>query len=131
MYKIGVGDSEQRCWFIAISGFQIRKLCVHSCWFSPWTWIQEKFMLTDIGFVFIWEGPASQPQSTLSRWKNFPLLIKILTPPKLGPKKTVSIIAFRIALTLDVKMVWFGRQVAVCVQKRHKNAKVQLWLFTA
>ena len=46
----------------------------------------------------------------------------ILTPPKLGPKKTVSIIAFRIALTLDVKIVWFCCQVAVCVQKWHKNA---------
>ena len=33
----------------------------------------------------------------------------------------MSIIAFRIALTLDVKIVWFGRQVAVCVQKRHTN----------
>ena len=32
------------------------------------------------------------------------------------------IIAFRIALTLDVQIVWFGRQMAVCVQKRHKNA---------
>ena len=42
---------------------------------------------------------------------------KILTPPKLGSKKTVLIIAFRIALTLDVKTVWFGRQVALCVQK--------------
>ena len=30
--------------------------------------------------------------------------------------------AFRIAMTLDVKIVWFGRQVAVCVQKRHKSA---------
>ena len=47
---------------------------------------------------------------------------KILTPPKLGPPKKVSIIDFRIALTLNVKIVWFGRQVAVCVQKRHKNA---------
>ena len=47
---------------------------------------------------------------------------KILTPPKLGPKKTMLIIAFRIALTLDVKIVWFGCQVAVCFQKRHKNA---------
>ena len=48
----------------------------------------------------------------------------MLTPPKLGPKlsQTVLIIAFRIALTLDVKIVWFGRQVAICVQKRHKNA---------
>ena len=44
------------------------------------------------------------------------------TPPKLGPQKIVSIIAFRIALTLDVKIVWFGRQVAVCVQNWHKNA---------
>ena len=68
------------------------------------------------------EGLASQPQSTLSQWKNLPPLIKILTPPNLGPKKTVSIIAFRIVLTLDVKIVWFGRQVAVYVQKRHKNA---------
>jgi hypothetical protein len=32
------------------------------------------------------------------------------------------IIAFRIARTLDVKIVWFSRQVAVCVQKWHKNA---------
>ena len=49
-------------------------------------------------------------------------LIKILTTPKLNPKKTMTIIAFRITLTLDVKIVWFGRQVTVCVQKRHKNA---------
>ena len=46
----------------------------------------------------------------------------MLTPPKLGPKKNVSIIAFRIALTLDTKIVGFGRQVAVCVQKRQKYA---------
>ena len=45
-----------------------------------------------------------------------------MTPPKLGPKKTVSIIAFRITLTLDVTIVWFGCQLTVCVQKRHKNA---------
>ena len=30
-------------------------------------------------------------------------------------------IAFRIAVTLDVKIVWFGRKVAVCVNKRHTN----------
>ena len=45
-----------------------------------------------------------------------------MTPPKLGPKKTVSIIAFIIALAFDVEIVWFGRQVAVCVQKWHNNA---------
>ena len=47
---------------------------------------------------------------------------KILTPRKLGPNQIVSVIAFRIALKLDVKISWFGRQVAVCVNKRHKNA---------
>ena len=74
-------------------------------------------------YYFIWEGPASQPQSTLSCWKNLPPLIQNSDPPpKLGPQKTVSIIAFTIALTLDVKIVWFGRQLAVCVQKRHKSA---------
>ena len=36
------------------------------------------FLLVDLS---IWEGPASQPQSTLSCCKNLPLLIKILTPP--------------------------------------------------
>ena len=29
---------------------------------------------------------------------------------------------FIIALALDVKIVWYCRQVAVCVNKRHKNA---------
>ena len=53
------------------------------------------------------EGPASQPQSTLSRGKNLPPLLKNSDPPQLGPTKTVSIIVFRIALTLDVKIVWF------------------------
>ena len=53
------------------------------------------------------KGPTSQPQSTLSRWKNLPPLIKILTPPNFGSQKTVLIIAFRIALTLDVQIVWF------------------------
>ena len=33
------------------------------------------------------EGPASQPQSTLSRCKNLPPLSKILTPLNLVPKK--------------------------------------------
>ena len=45
----------------------------------------------------------------------------MLTIPKLSPKITVSVIAFRIAMTLDVKVFWFGYQVAVCVQKRLKN----------
>ena len=46
---------------------------------------------------------------------------KILTPPKLGPKKTVSVIAFQIAMTIDVKSLRFGHQVAVCVKKWHKK----------
>ena len=64
----------------------------------------------------------SAPEYSLLQ-KKLPLLIKKnLTPPNLGPKKTGLIIAFRIAWTLDVKIVWFGHQVAVCVQKWHKNA---------
>ena len=47
---------------------------------------------------------------------------KLLTTPKLGTQKTASVIAFRIALALDVQIVWFGRQVAVCVNKWHKNS---------
>ena len=47
---------------------------------------------------------------------------KIWPPLYLVPKKIVSFIAFRIALTLDVKTVWFGRQVGVCVNKQHINA---------
>ena len=31
--------------------------------------------------VMLWEGPASQPQSTLSRWKNLPPLIQNSDPP--------------------------------------------------
>ena len=64
----------------------------------------------------------SAAEYSLSLKKTAHCLYKILTPPKLGPQKTVLIIAFRIALTPFVKIVWLGRQVAVCVQKRHKNA---------
>ena len=39
-------------------------------------------------------------------WKNF-------------PPKTVLFIAFRIALTPDVKIVWFGCQKTLSVTKRH------------
>ena len=53
--------------------------------------------------------------------KNFPHKNQILTTPKLGPKKTVPVIAFTIALTIDVKNVWLGCQVAVCVNKRHTS----------
>ena len=38
----------------------------------------------------IWEGPASQPQSTLSQCKNLPPLLKNSDPPKLGPKNRVD-----------------------------------------
>ena len=48
--------------------------------------------------------------------------MKILTTPK----KNISVIAFRIAVTLDVKIGWFGRQVAVCVKERHKHANFRL-----
>ena len=35
-----------------------------------------------------------------AQWANS---MKILTAPKVGPRKTVSVIAFRIAVTPDVK----------------------------
>ena len=58
-----------------------------------------------------------QPVSTCL--KNLPTEEeeKNLTTHKLDPKKNVVFIAFSIALTLDVKIVWFGRQKAVCVTK--------------
>ena len=41
--------------------------------------------------------------------KNLPSVIKkFLTHPEIGNKKNVLVIAFRIALTLDVKIVSFG-----------------------
>ena len=64
----------------------------------------------------------SAPEYSLSLKKPQIAKKKVLTPLKLGPKKTVLIIAFKVALKLYVKIVWFGRQVAVCVPKRHKNA---------
>ena len=33
--------------------------------------------------------------------------------------------AFIIALTIDVKIAWFGRHMAICVNKRHKNVIVE------
>ena len=47
--------------------------------------------------------------------------LKILTTPKLVPK-TEPLIAFRVAFKLDVEIAWFGCQMAVCANKRHKNA---------
>ena len=64
----------------------------------------------------------SGPEHSLSMEKPSILNKKMLTTPQIDPKKTVSVMAFRIALILDVKIVWFGCQVAVCVNKRHKNA---------
>ena len=69
------------------------------------------------------KGTSQSAQEYSLLLKKPPTIIKkFWPPPKLGPKKTVLIIAFRIALTLDVQIVWFDRQMAVCVQKRHKNA---------
>ena len=47
---------------------------------------------------------------------------KNMTTPKLGPQKNVSVIAFRFDLTIDVKILLFDCQVAVCVNKRNKSA---------
>ena len=54
--------------------------------------------------------------------KKPPDIKKNLTTPRLSSKRTLLVIAFRIALTLDVKIVWFRCQVAVCVNKWHECA---------
>ena len=68
---------------------------------------------------------SSQSAPEYSCWKRHPTINrrkKLWIPLSLVPKKTMSVIAFQTALTLDVKNLWFGCQVAVCVKKRHKNA---------
>ena len=74
-------------------------------------------------FDFLNKRGTSQwaPEYSLALKKPPTVNKKFWPPPKLDPKKNVSIIAFNIALTLDVKIVWFDPQVAACVQKRHKN----------
>ena len=74
-------------------------------------------MYYTVGILFVYMRGSSQsaPEYSLS-------LEKPPTTPKLGPKRTVSVLAFRIALTLDVKIGRFGCQVAVCVHKQHTNA---------
>ena len=47
---------------------------------------------------------------------------KILTTSKFCLTKKVLVIAFRIAGTIDVKIGWFGGQLAVCVNEEHTNA---------
>ena len=42
--------------------------------------------------------------------KTYQPKFKMMTTPNIGPEKTVSLIDFRIALTLDLNIVWFGRQ---------------------
>ena len=49
-------------------------------------------------------------------WKNFPTKYNTLTTSKNVPKKTVPIIAFTIVFTLDIKIAWFGSQMAVFVK---------------
>ena len=67
----------------------------------------------------------SAPEYSISFEKPPIVNRKILTTPKLGPQKTASVIAFIIALKLDVKIVWFGRHATVCV-----NGAVQIFVST-
>ena len=48
--------------------------------------------------------------------KKFPTKYIILTIPKVGPKKCVLIVVSRNAVILDVKIAWFGCQVAVGIK---------------
>ena len=71
-------------------------------------------------------------QAEQSHFPNYPFVhphfhnsniynTKFLQPPKLVLNKPVQIIAFRIALTHDVKIAWSGQQMAVSFKKRRKN----------
>ena len=52
----------------------------------------------------------------------------MLPNPKIGLHKTMSIIAFRMALTLDVKNSWFSCKMEVCVNKRHTHCCLLIFL---
>ena len=69
--------------------------CLHSkhrTWFLNWILNPQKgaylyCLVSQLFSIHLWEGPASQPHSTISCWKNLPPLIKNSDPPNLGPKK--------------------------------------------
>ena len=53
--------------------------------------------------------------------KTCQLKYYFLDAPIVGPKKNVTVIAFIIALLLDVKTAWFVCQMAVFVNLQHTN----------
>ena len=69
--------------------------------------------------MFIKRSSQSAPAFSLSL-KKPPTVNKRFGPPLKFVLITVSVIAFIIAVILDVKIRWFDCQVAVCVNKRHK-----------
>ena len=67
--------------------------------------------------LFIKRSSQSAPAFYLSL-KKPPTVNKRFGPPLKCVLITVSVIAFIIAVILDVKIRWFDCQVAVCVNKR-------------
>ena len=79
--------------------------------------------------VLLYEKVRAVSLRVLSFIEKPPTVNKEFRPPlNLVPKK-VLVIAFRINVTLDVKIGWFGSQVAVCVKKLQKNANFGFSLF--
>ena len=78
--------------------------------------------LTKVCMFIMRRSSQSGPEYSLLLKKPSTVNTKLWPTLNLVPKKTVSLIAFRISFTLDVKLVWFRYQVAVYVKKRNKNA---------
>ena len=65
---------------------------------------------------------VEQPLASPGLLKTYQQKLKILTSPTVGPIRTTWFIAFRFGLTLGDKIAWFGRQMAVSVNKRQYKA---------
>ena len=100
----------------------LQKQCCTKKMVVRWTFAQKWKRSRNFRKTYMRGTSQSAAEYSLSLKKPPTVNTKFWPPPKLCPQKTVSIIAFRIALTLDVKIYWFGHQVAFCVQKQHKNA---------
>ena len=81
------------------------------------------YLLNELYAYCLREGqPVSPRILSHVEEKNHARNLKHLTPPLLGPKKNISVTTFRVAMTLDVKILGFWHQVAVCVKKWRSNA---------
>ena len=99
-------------------------LTVFSEYDKVWLYFLYKLIFFFLSFysnTYMKGTSKSAPEYSLLL-KKPPTINKNSDQPKLAPQKAVLIIAFRIDLTFYAQIVWFGHQMAVFVQKRHKNS---------